>query len=120
MTAFDVARIGPGEGSVAPRTRLPATPPPSRSTGRRRPAAARADRPAGRGPRDRRAARRRRADRRRRTTSHASLVPEPTATHVSIDIAQSGVSTATCGPGVLPRYRLPARDASFALLFETV
>lgn len=22
MTAFDVARIGPGEGSVAPRTRL--------------------------------------------------------------------------------------------------
>lgn len=54
------------------------------------------------------------------TTSHASLLPAPTATHVSIDIAQSGVGTATCGPGVLPRHRLPARDASFALLFETV
>jgi beta-galactosidase len=54
------------------------------------------------------------------TTSHASLLPTPTATHVSIDIAQSGVGTATCGPGVLPRHRLPARDATFALLFETV
>ncbi|GAA2971686.1 glycoside hydrolase family 2 TIM barrel-domain containing protein [Microbacterium terrae] len=52
-------------------------------------------------------------------TTHASDLPEPLATHVSIDIAQSGVGTATCGPGVLPRYRVPARPASFALLFDT-
>lgn len=51
-------------------------------------------------------------------TTHASLLPAPTATHLSIDIAQSGVGTATCGPGVLPRYRVPAFAASVRLLFS--
>ena len=51
-------------------------------------------------------------------TTHASLLPTPTTTHLSIDIAQSGVGTATCGPGVLPRYRVPAFAASVRLLFS--
>jgi len=39
-------------------------------------------------------------------------------THVSIDLAQSGAGTASCGPGPLPRYRLTARSfrASLVLL----
>lgn len=32
---------------------------------------------------------------------------------VHLDAAQSGVGTATCGPGVLPRYVVPVRDYSF-------
>lgn len=39
-------------------------------------------------------------------------------THVTIDLAQSGVGTATCGPGVLPRYRLPARPAAISLILR--
>lgn len=39
-------------------------------------------------------------------------------THISIDLAQSGVGTATCGPGILPRYRLTARPLSISLLLE--
>jgi len=41
-------------------------------------------------------------------------------THLSIDFAQSGVGTATCGPGILPRYRLAPRQISFSLLFEHI
>ncbi|MGI5149411.1 glycoside hydrolase family 2 TIM barrel-domain containing protein [Plantactinospora sp. CA-294935] len=37
-------------------------------------------------------------------------------THISIDLLQAGVGTATCGPGVLPRYRIPAQAASISLL----
>ncbi|HKP08505.1 MAG TPA: glycoside hydrolase family 2 TIM barrel-domain containing protein, partial [Microbacterium sp.] len=39
-------------------------------------------------------------------------------TFVSIDLAQSGVGTATCGPGVLPRHRLPARPAAISLILR--
>ncbi|WP_036319930.1 glycoside hydrolase family 2 TIM barrel-domain containing protein [Microbacterium indicum] len=39
-------------------------------------------------------------------------------THVSIDLAQSGVGTASCGPGVLPEYRLDARSFRTSLVFE--
>ena len=39
-------------------------------------------------------------------------------THVSIDLAQSGVGTATCGPGVLPRYRLRAQPATVSLILR--
>ncbi|GAA3666625.1 glycoside hydrolase family 2 TIM barrel-domain containing protein [Microbacterium marinilacus] len=41
-------------------------------------------------------------------------------THVSVDLAQSGVGTATCGPGILPRHRLTARPLSISLLLEQV
>jgi beta-galactosidase len=51
------------------------------------------------------------------TTHHADLVPDG-RTHVSLDLAQSGLGTATCGPGVLPRYRLPARPGRVSLLLE--
>lgn len=39
-------------------------------------------------------------------------------THVSIDLAQSGVGTASCGPGILPRYRVAPVAVRTALLFE--
>ncbi|MBW9109066.1 glycoside hydrolase family 2 TIM barrel-domain containing protein [Microbacterium ureisolvens] len=45
------------------------------------------------------------------------LTPEG-RTFVSIDLAQSGVGTATCGPGVLPRHRLPARPAAISLILR--
>ncbi|WP_341996373.1 DUF4981 domain-containing protein [Microbacterium sp. LWH7-1.2] len=45
------------------------------------------------------------------------LTPEG-RTFVSIDLAQSGVGTATCGPGVLPRHRLPARPAAISLVLR--
>ncbi|WP_156759213.1 glycoside hydrolase family 2 TIM barrel-domain containing protein [Microbacterium karelineae] len=41
-------------------------------------------------------------------------------THVSIDLAQSGVGTASCGPGVLPRHRLAPRSFRTSLLLERV
>lgn len=40
------------------------------------------------------------------TTAHDHDLPPATATHVSLDAARSGVGTASCGQGVLPRYRL--------------
>lgn len=39
-------------------------------------------------------------------------------THVSIDLLQSGVGTASCGPGALPRYRVAPRAVRTSLLFE--
>ena len=32
---------------------------------------------------------------------------------VHLDAAQAGVGTATCGPGVLPQYRVSVRDYTF-------
>ncbi len=37
--------------------------------------------------------------------------------YVNLDVAQHGLGTASCGPPVLPRYRLHAGKASFALTF---
>ncbi|WP_330275088.1 DUF4981 domain-containing protein [Lentzea sp. NBC_00516] len=37
--------------------------------------------------------------------------------HLNLDLAQHGLGTASCGPGVLPQYRLHARKASFAVTF---
>lgn len=45
------------------------------------------------------------------------LTPEG-RTFVSIDLAQSGVGTATCGPGVLPRHRLHAQPAAISLILR--
>jgi beta-galactosidase len=40
------------------------------------------------------------------------------ATHLSIDVEQTGVGTATCGPGVLPRYRAAPGLHRFRVEFE--
>jgi beta-galactosidase len=39
--------------------------------------------------------------------------------YVNLDLAQNGLGTAACGPGVLPQYRLAAdRGYSFALVLS--
>jgi beta-galactosidase len=39
--------------------------------------------------------------------------------HLNLDLAQNGLGTASCGPGVLPQHRSHAVPASFTLLFST-
>ncbi|WP_121192951.1 glycoside hydrolase family 2 TIM barrel-domain containing protein [Motilibacter peucedani] len=39
---------------------------------------------------------------------------------VELDLAQSGLGSASCGPGVLPAYQLPAQPRSLTLRFSTV
>jgi beta-galactosidase len=49
--------------------------------------------------------------------AHATdLVPDGRL-HLQLDHAQHGIGTASCGPGVLPRYRLTPRAATFELNF---
>lgn len=38
--------------------------------------------------------------------------------YLNLDLAQHGLGTASCGPGVLPQYRLHAQKASFSLTFH--
>ena len=52
------------------------------------------------------------------SAAHNWELPDEQRTFVSIDLAQSGVGTATCGPGVLPRHRLPARTGTISLLLR--
>jgi beta-galactosidase len=40
--------------------------------------------------------------------------------HLNLDLAQHGLGTASCGPGVLPQYRLHAQKAGFTLTFTAV
>ncbi|WIV55075.1 glycoside hydrolase family 2 TIM barrel-domain containing protein [Amycolatopsis nalaikhensis] len=47
------------------------------------------------------------------------LVPGPLV-HLTLDTAQHGLGTASCGPGVLPRYRLVAQKTAFTLEFRRV
>ena len=42
-------------------------------------------------------------------TTHDHLLESDGRTHIVLDLAQSGVGTGACGPGVLQRYQLPAR-----------
>lgn len=51
-------------------------------------------------------------------TSHQHLLEADGRTHLSIDVLQAGVGTATCGEGPLHRYRLAARPARMSLLLE--
>jgi beta-galactosidase len=37
--------------------------------------------------------------------------------HLTLDLAQHGLGSASCGPGVLPQYRLVARKAELTLWF---
>jgi beta-galactosidase len=39
---------------------------------------------------------------------------------VNADAAQQGIGTASCGPGVLPQYRLDPRPVTFALRFRVL
>jgi beta-galactosidase len=39
---------------------------------------------------------------------------------INLDHAQNGVGSASCGPGVLPGYRLPAAAASFSILLGAI
>jgi beta-galactosidase len=48
------------------------------------------------------------------------LVPDPDWVWVNADAAQQGIGTASCGPGVLPQYRLDPRPVTLALLFRAV
>lgn len=45
------------------------------------------------------------------------LVPRD-AIHLNLDAAQQGIGSASCGPGVLPEYRLSAAPATFVVDFE--
>ena len=37
---------------------------------------------------------------------------------VHLDAEQTGVGTATCGPDVLPKYRIPVHDTPFSFFFK--
>jgi len=39
---------------------------------------------------------------------------------LNLDLAQSGVGSASCGPGVLPRYRIPNAEFRFSVLLRPV
>lgn len=45
--------------------------------------------------------------------THVNLLRREGVLTVHLDAAQAGVGTATCGPGVLPQYRVPVRDYTF-------
>lgn len=49
---------------------------------------------------------------------HDHLLAGDGRTHVVLDLAQTGVGTAACGPGLLPDYLLPARPTRGSLLFS--
>lgn len=51
-------------------------------------------------------------------TSHHDLLRVDGRAHLSLDVAQSGFGSATCGPGVLPRYRVPAARRRFSVVWE--
>ena len=45
------------------------------------------------------------------------LVPDGRL-HLMLDHAQHGIGTASCGPGVLPAYRLTPRAARFSIMIS--
>ena len=52
-------------------------------------------------------------------TTHDHLLRDDGRTHVVLDVAQNGVGSAACGPGVLPQYRLSARQVRASIRFVT-
>ncbi len=52
-------------------------------------------------------------------TTHDHLLRGDGRTHVVLDLAQHGVGTGACGPGVLPQYRLSARALRASIRFTT-
>ena len=53
------------------------------------------------------------------STTHDHLLRGDGRTHVVLDLAQHGVGTGACGPGVLPPYRLSARELRASIRFTT-
>ncbi|UOX91686.1 DUF4981 domain-containing protein [Amycolatopsis sp. FBCC-B4732] len=51
---------------------------------------------------------------------HTDELASGSLVHLTLDVAQHGLGTAACGPGVLPRYRLEPRKTSFALTLRPV
>ena len=51
-------------------------------------------------------------------TTHDHLLESDGRTHIVLDLAQSGVGTGACGPGVMPQYQLPARRVTGELEFR--
>ncbi|WP_410670278.1 glycoside hydrolase family 2 TIM barrel-domain containing protein [Amycolatopsis sp. cmx-4-68] len=47
------------------------------------------------------------------------LVPDDVV-HLTLDVAQHGLGSASCGPGVLPQYRLTPQKTAFTLVFRTL
>jgi beta-galactosidase len=47
------------------------------------------------------------------------LTPED-ATYLNLDTGHTGLGSASCGPAVLPRYRLPAEDRSWACVLRAI
>ena len=52
--------------------------------------------------------------------SHTSDLQARDAVYLNVDLAQQGLGSASCGPGVLPQYRLTVAPASFAVNFTPV
>ncbi len=52
--------------------------------------------------------------------SHPTDLVDRGVVFVNVDLAQNGLGTASCGPGVLPQHRLWARPVSFALTLTPV
>jgi beta-galactosidase len=48
------------------------------------------------------------------------LVPDPNWIWVNADLGQQGIGTASCGPGVLPQYRLEPEAAAFGLYLQAL
>ncbi|WFB06469.1 DUF4981 domain-containing protein [Streptomyces sp. LX-29] len=48
------------------------------------------------------------------------LLPSPDTVWVNLDHGQHGIGSQSCGPGVLPRYRLEAAPAEFSFTFSTL
>ncbi|MGT2426351.1 glycoside hydrolase family 2 TIM barrel-domain containing protein [Amnibacterium kyonggiense] len=50
--------------------------------------------------------------------THPTELPASDRTRLTLDLAEHGVGTASCGPGVLPQYRLDAREVAATLVFR--
>ena len=48
---------------------------------------------------------------------HTTDLEARDSVYLNVDLAQNGLGTASCGPGVLPQYQLLARPVSFACTF---
>ncbi|GIE94149.1 glycoside hydrolase family 2 TIM barrel-domain containing protein [Paractinoplanes rishiriensis] len=47
-------------------------------------------------------------------------IPERDRIHLNLDLAQRGLGSASCGPGVLPRYEVPVREYSFGFTLSAL
>ena len=47
-------------------------------------------------------------------------IPQRDRVHLNLDLAQRGLGSASCGPGVLPRYEVPVREYSFGFTLSAL